>query len=330
MRKPLFLVVFIALSSLAAADTLRGPVVSHLLVSSDPDDYAESVVQPTDLLTIELSGEVDLIQAVEIEFRPVRRVAGGDGALVLRVIDTRSSTAERGVAEYTGRMLVEDPIVGSGRRFIQIPLDATTSIPASAGTVVSEPRIASPEPIVVSVQPVMKGLPDAALQNEYSVTVRSIVKDLGVAQVHLQGPDGRTVTPEDSAIARVSLYVDGELVTPHEDLYLAPGLHHASLASAGYEDQELSFAVERGRRATITLPLVLAQATVTFEAPRGSIVYIDGTRMPRERGDFTLAPGEHTMTVAVGDFTVTRRFVVEARRAYVVSVSLDILVTEAK
>lgn len=330
MKQWVVLLLLITASGILGAQTLRGPLVAEVSISSVPTDEASAEIRPDELLSITLTGEVELIDALEIEFQPTGSGPRFDGSLVLRVLDAITTTAERSVHEFTGRELLSDPIAGAGRRFVRIPLSESASLVAGAGTVVTPVRIGSGRPVVVAVQPVMKGLPASELDARYRITARPIVANRGIAQIDVRDEQGTLVSPAEARIAGVAVYLDGTQITPSEPVRLAPGLHTVALASGRHQDQERTFGIERGTRTIVDVPLIIAQATIRYEAPRGSLVYIDGQRMPTERGGFTLAPGEHTMTVAIGDYSVSRRFVVEGDKEYSVSISLDIQINETK
>ena len=126
------------------------------------------------------------------------------------------------------------------------------------------------------------------------------------------------------------LQIDGIPVQIQPEYLLEPGLHRVSLTSDRYQDQDLTIGIEQARTATLRIPLLPALATVSYTAPRGSRVYVDGRALEGETGDFTAPPGEHTIVVVVGDYTVTRRFSVEEGREYNLSVTMDVAIEEAK
>lgn len=330
MRRPIVFAALLAVAAVLSAETLRGPLRSQLVVTSDPRSLVRATVYPNDLITVEVEGEVALLDAIEVEIQLPRELLDLQGALALRVVDPRTAAEEDSVAEFNGDELYAEAIIGTGRAFVLIPLDAQSNLAPGPATTLAEIRQIGAYPLALAIQPVLKGLPDSAYELEFGLTVRPVVKDLGITEVDFCTEDGHSIAAPTAAASGVAVYVDGARIELGQELLLPPGLHRAALASPLHNDHEVTFAVERGRRTTVEIPLVPAQATIRFDAPRGSVVYIDGRRMAGENGDFTIDPGEHTMTVALGDYTVSRRFVVESRREYNLSISLDIVVTETK
>jgi len=124
--------------------------------------------------------------------------------------------------------------------------------------------------------------------------------------------------------------IDDQPVQVDSEYLLAPGIHRVALTSERYQDQALTVGVEQGHVTSLRIPLLLALATVNYTAPRGSRVYVDGTALDAESGDFTAVPGEHTIVVVVGDYTVTRRFSVAEGREYNLAVTMGVAIEEAK
>ena len=92
----------------------------------------------------------------------------------------------------------------------------------------------------------------------------------------------------------------------------------------------MTIGIEQARIVQLTVPILPSLARISYTAPRGSRVYVDGSALDEAVGDFTAPPGEHTIVVVVGDYTVTRRFFVVEGREYNLSITMDVVIEEAK
>jgi hypothetical protein len=328
IRAVCLLLLFAA--SIASAQSLRGPLNPSLTLS--PDDPAQVEDVSLDSVTlVELTGDVRFYDAIEIEITSPPIVAEYPGALTLNILGPTSVTREDEVADVVGPELLVDPLIRGGKTFYQIVVrgDAT---PDSSPGVVRLGDVVPPTafPIAISITTRMKGLSQAVREASFTVAARPVVRNIGAIRVRFPLEDGTEYDPSDSGEPDFALFLDGVEVVPASEYLLTPGLHRFRLVSERFRDVETTVGVERGTSGSLALPLDLALATVSYTAPRGATVYVDGQAVGGPIGDFTVPPGDHTIVVVVGDYTVTRRFNVGEDRAYSISVTMDIAVEEIK
>jgi len=201
---------------------------------------------------------------------------------------------------------------------------------SAAAMVLENPRGTDALPIAVTLQARMKGAPREVASAELGLVARSVSRNIGSAVLTFEREDGSIFDPEGLRTPEFSLTVDAASVAVAAEYLLEPGIHRITLRSETFQDQSVSVGIRRGEATSVTIPLLPALATVTYSAPRGSAVWLDGRRLDGETGVFTAVPGEHTIVVAVGDYTVTRRFAVQEGREYNISVTMDVAVEETK
>ncbi|MFP4113309.1 MAG: hypothetical protein ACOC2Y_02585 [Spirochaetota bacterium] len=322
--------ILLSLASLLPAQTLRGPTGPTLVVT--PTGPAEgSGIGLETIAFVEIEGDARFLEAIDIELTAPSAVAEQAGALSLYVMGPVDVRERGGVADVVGEELLRRPLVRGGKSFYQIVLQSDARPDASpavtrVGTIVPPTSF----PLAISVVPRMKGLSESIQESEFSLAARPVTRNVGAIEVRYEYEDGTVYDPTGARAPEFELYIDDELVTIATEYLLPPGLHRLHLRSDRFQDQEVTVGVDRGRAVPIRLPLDLALATVSYSAPRGSSVYVNGRALDGHSGDFTVPPGEHTIVVVLGDYSVTRRFSAEEQQTYTISVTMDILVEEIK
>lgn len=330
MKRFVLSTLLIASALVAGGETLRGPIVAELAVQ--PHGGAQTASFTIDgIVTVALDGDPRLLDAIEIELTaPV--VAGElGGALALSIVAGTDRRSEGNVAQITGMPILLKPILRAGKAYFLVPLQASARGESSAAVTVVDTVVSPAElPLAFSVVPLMKGLSEEIARAAFSLLVRPVTRNLALLRVRYEYEDGTFYDPDSLLAPDFKVAIDGLEVQVSAEYLLAPGLHPVRLVSTKYEDRDTTIGLDPGQTADLVVPLLLSVATVTYTAPRGSRVYVDGVSLAAASGDFTVAPGEHTMVVVVGDYTVTRRFVVEERKSYAISLTMDIVLEETK
>jgi len=330
MRRLTALLALFCLAHAVSGESFRGPLAATLAVT--PTETVEAAgVGLESIVLIGIDGDPRFLDAIDIELTAPAAVADQPGALVLSMLGPVNVGERSGVTDVVGEELVFRPLIRAGKSFYQIVL-RDGAAPDASPAVTRVERIVGPDsfPLALSVLPRMKGLAPGLQEAEFTVAARPVARDIGAIRPRYALEDG-TVYDADSARApEFELLLDGEPVGVQSEYLLEPGLHRLQLRSDRYRDQEITVGVDRGRSTVVEVPLELSLATVSYTAPRGSTVYVNGRVLDASTGDFTVPPGEHTIVVVVGDYTVTRRMRVEEERSYSVSVILDIAVEEIK
>jgi hypothetical protein len=329
MRRPFALIVLLLSVLPASADGLRGPLAAVLQV--EPTSAEQSTtISLEGIVLIELGGDGRFFDAVELEITSPSVVSDFPGALGANLLGPVTYTERTGIADVSGEELLFQPIHHAGTTFFLLPLRDNASVDVPAGTVLLEPATVDQSPLALSVVAIMKGTTEELNAAEFDVTVRPVTRNLGGVALVLVTESGEPYDLLSLRVPEFELAVDGSSVELQSEYLMLPGLHHFTLVSETYQDQETTVGVERGTTVDLQLELLPALATVSYSAPRGARVYVDGEALPLASGDFTVQPGEHTIVVTVGDYTVTKRFSVEEGREYSISVLMDIDVEEIK
>lgn len=330
MRRCVLLTLLFLLASSAVAETLRGPAAGELVVtpveSAEIADLAlESVV------LIDLDGDYRFLDAIDIELTSPAAVAEFPGAVSLYLLGPINRDERSGIVDVVGEELLMRPLRRAGKSFFQVVVREDSSPDASPAVTRIE-RVVEPVsfPIAVSIVPRMKGLSQALQSAGFQIAVRPVTRNVGAIDVRYLLEDGSVYDPTGALAPDFELSIDGDRVDVRGEYLLEPGLHRIRLTSERFQDQEVTVGVDRGRTVAVDLPLDLALARVAYTTPRGSTVYVNGSPLDAAVGDFTVPPGEHTIVVVLGDYSVTRTFRVEEEGSYAISLTMDIVVEEIK
>ena len=327
LTRALFVLLVLCATDVAA-QSLRGPLNESLRITPTEASSLD-LVDIESITTIELGGDLRFYDAVEIEITSPSAVAEFPGAVSVYVLGPVNLTEDANVANVAGPQLLEQPLVRAGKTFYQLVLRDDAAHDASPAVVrIGDTVPSAAFPIAISMVTRMKGLSQELSNAQFSVSARAVPRDIGSIGVSYPLEDGTAFDPEGPIAPDFALFLDGDQVDPSAEFLLAPGLHRLRLVSDRFEDQEVTVGVERGASQRVDLPLNLALATVSYSAPRGATVFVDGELVPGSSGDFTVPPGDHTIVVVVGDYTVTRRFSVDEKRTYSIAVTMDIAVEE--
>jgi len=330
MRRYATLTLLLLLAAALAAETLRGPLGAELAVS--PVESAEAAgIELESVVLIGLEGDARFLEAIDIELTAPPAVAEFPGAVSLYLLGPINREERSGVVNVVGEELLTRPLRRAGKSFLQVVLRGDSSPDASpAVTRIEDVVDPASFPLALSIVPRMKGLPDALQVAEFSVAARPVTREVGAIRVRYLREDGSTFDPDGSRTPDFTLSLDGEPVDVRGEYLLEPGLHRLRLSSTRFQDQQITVGVDRGRTVVVDLPLDLALATVAYTTPRGSTVYVNGNPLDAAVGDFTVPPGEHTIVVVLGDYSVTRTFRVEEEGSYAISLTMNIVIEEIK
>ena len=329
MRYLTTLAAMLILASPVTSESLRGPLAAELAVTPLESAAAELGLEGIVLITIE--GDVRFLDAIDIELTSPATVGEHPGALVFSILGPVGIDARSGILSVVGPEVLRRPLVRGGKTFYQVVLHEGAD-PASPPAATRIEHVVSPSmfPIALTVVSRMKGLSPAMQQSVFTISARPVAREVGSMRVRYIHEDGSHYDPDGGRDPEFSLSLDERPIEIDDEYLVEPGLHRLRLRSERYQDQDLTVGVDRGREVSVEMPLQLALATVSYIAPSEGSVYINGQLQEGTTGDFTVPPGEHTIVVVVGDHTVTRRFRVEERRSYSISVTMDIAIEEIK
>jgi hypothetical protein len=332
MTRKISLVLFAlaVATALHGQSQVRGTVTSELVVDPSRSEGVSVTMRAERLTAIAVEQELSFLEGVQLEIRVPEAVRSAGGGFAVYLYENVRPAPSPNVRSYRGRRVFFRPMPAASRFFVTIPVSPEHRLRETADTFLVDSVVdAERFPILMSILPVMKGIPAAAMRAGFTVTAKPLLLDIGAVRLRITDPDGVDILESAGSLREFQLFLDGERVDYREDpIVLAPGLHRLSLESTRYENQRLTFGVERGTISRVDVELEEPRSAVRFDAPEGVTLYVDGEEVDHRAQDFSLGAGEHTVMFQIGEYTVSKRFAVEPKKSYEISLTLDILINE--
>ncbi len=90
-----------------------------------------------------------------------------------------------------------------------------------------------------------------------------------------------------------------------------------------------SFVISRGNTTKLDITMEQLLPTVIFEAPEGSEIILDGEKIDLLASKvLKIKPGDHVVRMKLGDYSLSKKFTIDAEKKYKISLFLDILIQE--
>lgn len=305
----------------AGAQSFRGEVVYRSTVPSADAIVAE--ISAGQILLVSFDGpDARFLSGLDISVRAPQR-APRPGSFSIAVYGSVDAPTAGQFVNLAGRPLGTVPLADEARYRLWVPLHGDATPAAEPGI----QRLAAADrntgSVAIQLVPVMKGMNSRDLDRQYRVTVSPVLRPVGGLEVVIGGE------PDILELAQPSLQVSlaGEPISPGRVIERSPGIYRLEVQAGDYLSYTGNIGIEQGEIRRVNLEAREPHATVRLSVPSISEVYWNGT-LVSERGDIRVSPGDHTLMVRLGDFSVSRQVSLAANESYEVAIDLDILLNE--
>ncbi|MEX2443350.1 MAG: hypothetical protein WD492_07085 [Alkalispirochaeta sp.] len=281
-------------------------------------DAVERSISSGDILLLHLDpSAVRFVAGLDIVIEPESDsiAPGSFSAAIFGAVDPPEAT---GVQNLAGQRLQTLPLTDPLRHRIFVPFGSDGSGIQNNATQPIDPHIGD---IAIQLVPIMKGMDSRALSVAYSVSVTPRLRPIGAARIVLEGDDDLLRQTRDA----LELSLDGETIEADTVVERAPGIYRLTAQAGDFLDVTSNVGIEQGRLREITLEPREPLAMIRVSVPTVAEVYWNGTRLV-DYDSFSAPPGEHSIMIRLGDFTVSRRIELDAHENYEVAIDLDILI----
>lgn len=316
-RLLLLLTFLISVTIPSCADAVRGTVVDILTISAQSEESVLATIE--ELVGISLAEDAAFFTGIEIKLEipeELMRFRNSFAVYLYRRIDPSPRTGS--MTRYFGESLDYYVIPGTRTMYLQIPLRRGAVLPGTPETTTVK-SVTSIEdyPILLTVLPIMKGIPSDVSRAEFTVSAYPYLAEEGILDLKVDAPGDLPYT----------LSIDGNRMPYRERGYLlSSGLHELSIESPSYLPQKRSVSIPRGRRTQLSLTLEKREPRVNFETPDGTVIFLDGERV--NSTSLKVEEGVHTVVFKLGDYSMTREFEVSDGKSYTVTLFFDVFVKE--
>jgi hypothetical protein len=324
----LIITTLLALAAVyAGGETVRGSVVDTIEVDSEDTAPAAVEFRPEGVIGVRLAPGLRFVEGIQFELtipQAAREVPGGLG---LYIYSAPAATLQPDSQTREGRQLFFLPVPARSRVLVKVPFTEDHEFRRTADVYVASAAGEEGLPLVAQIVPVMKGLPGRAATARFSISAKPLIRNIGGVKLFLLHPDGSLI--ENLSEAGIEVALDGEQIDQvSQEITLLPGLHRVSVRSESFENESLTFGVERGRVAELRVELQRPRSTIRVDAPAVAELFVDGERIGEGTNTLSLPAGEHTVLFRIGDYSVSQKLTIEPKQDYEISLSLDILINE--
>ncbi len=280
-----------------------------------------------EMAVIQLGSDTRFLEGIILEFvipEALRRYSDSFGLSVYRDISPEPRT---GMKAFTGEKVFFSVLPRSNKAMIKVPLAARGDSggllpPGLMG--ITEVIPPSAFPILVTIQPIMKGVPSSVSRRKFFFTVKEEIAKKGLLNL-------RIVKPEGFETEETAVFLDDRELFDLADapLELASGVHELIITSAAFKPATTSFALTPGQVVHLEIALEPNISTLSIESLEGASVYLDGNKIVGSQdGRIQLTEGEHSIRFKLGKYSVSKKFTVVSGRSYGISLLFDIVLDE--
>ncbi len=314
MKKRFLTVIFLFFYSLSAfPDNIRGEVGSLITITT------ENCVTNFKLYNLTAISVIDnpFIEGLELTLTIPEELLKYRDSFMIDIYYGLDNAPNKTLKAYKGIRLLSTTIPVSRKMFISIPLSEISNQDTIPGSIICSAVEISELPLLLSITPVMKGIPSTVLTSVFKLEILPVMSNKGILNLDISSP-----SPND----KYTILLDEKKISNKTDYILAAGIHQIRVESDNFKKISRSFVIEKGETSKINLVLESLLPMVVFEAPLGAEIFLDGEKLKYISGNgIHVKPGDHVVRIELSDYFLSRKFTVAADKNYKVSIFLDIL-----
>ncbi len=305
-------------SGVGHAENIRGRVAGTLGFNGATLNFL-----PEQLVAVNFDVNSNLMNGIELQLDipgELQRYQNSFALMVFRNVSPKPALDNR---SYSGTRAYMRLLPSRNTTFIRIPFESNHGITGDALTDVLQVPVNSNEfPLLVTVLPVMKGIPDNAFTSELGVRISPIWKNEGTITLRITNPSGN---PDEI----ISVSIDGKAAEIDTPVTVSAGMHRIRVRSSHAPAAEKNIAVEPGQKLVVDWILDYRPPEITISKPLGSSILLDGEEIVSSSPAVVVEskPGSHVITYRMGEWEISRRFTLlpGAKLAIDLLVEIDIV-----
>lgn len=305
------------LSAGLSADAIRGRVVAMEEISAGASGSEPFHLE--ELVSLELAGDAQFVTGVELEITIPRELTRFRNSFAVYLYRRLDPEPEKEVLRRYFAESLDYYLLPAGRKmYLQLPLRSGADLPATPETIQVDALLTTDDfPLLLTIQPVMKGIPSSIYEAGFQIKAYPYLADEGVLDLRIKAPSDDPY----------SILIDGNRKEYREGGYnLESGIHEITIESSAFLPLTRSVTVTKGARTDLVLELQKREPRVSFEAPEGTLIFLDGERV--NSTSLKVDEGVHTVVFKLGDYSMTREFEVSGGKSYTITLFFDVFVKE--
>jgi hypothetical protein len=176
-------------------------------------------------------------------------------------------------------------------------------------------------PIMMTILPVMKGVPDYLFLEKFRIKISTEWPESGKLELKVFADS------KNKEIFEYDLFIDGKKLEYEPKFILNTGIHNISINKKGFIAYKEDVTIKTNEKRVHEIVLKRNNPEITIFSPDESVLYIDGN-IQNTKKIKNLFPGEHTILFKLGEYSLSRKISLEEGKKYVVNLLLDIEINE--
>ncbi len=318
----LFLTLLLLLSSQVFSENIRGPVRNITVINQELSKTDEISISPEDIIAFQLDKNNSLPVKIQMEIRLSETLREYPSTFALFVYNNISPAPSNEVSSYIGNTVKYFVLPDKSRFYVEFYFTANPS----RNEIIPGTQILAPDdfkksffPLLLTVLPVMKGIPDMLLDETIKIKTVFFYPDKGDLLVSVfEGKKNGSEKTKD-----FNLFIDNKSYDNAEYISLSTGVKKIRIEKEGYIPFEQSVVINRNEKSTFSAVLVKKMPHIVILAPTEAEVFIDGN-LTSQKELTNLNEGEHTIIFKLGQYSLSRKMTLENGKKYTVNLLLDI------
>lgn len=316
----LFILLLLSSITPVYSENIRGRTTKTLQIDGSAVEF-----KPEEQVIITYLDEISAFQeGIEIQIEISSSLREFRNSFALMIYKDVSPVSKENRDEYNGTRIHMELIPAREKTFVRIPFSEAHAITGDALTsVLSIPIDVEQFPLLVTVLPIMKGIPDRAFSEKLIINVASIWKNEGSLTVNITNLSENT-----EEIIEVT--VDKTVIELNKAMKLPAGIHKVRVDSTHAPTIEQSIAVEAGEEIMLNLALDYSPPELTIHIPQGAIIRLDDKLIETDDTVEVIktVSGEHSVSYTLGELEVIRHFTTQPGSRINISLFVDVEIIE--
>jgi hypothetical protein len=308
------------------ADSIRGPVVEKLMLTSDSDFQKQIALSWDEITYITLNPNNLFLKGIQIEIALSENLKHFADSFAIVIYDQLSGDPKIGTSELIGKKVFFQVLPVINKLFIKIPIEKSSynSKNLAIGTyALSEPVKQKDFPVCFVIQSIMKGIPNKVYNSKFHVIITPDLEKKGIAEINIRKPKGM----ENESI---DILIDGETIeeNPTKQV-METGIHTITIKSLQFKEENTSFTIESGKSIKVNIDLEYQNTALIIDAPKVIEIFIDGGKIDfKPKTEIPIIEGEHTIMFKIENQTISRKINVKNGKKYSISLFFDVEIKE--
>jgi len=314
-------------------ENVRGLIVdeAHIKTVNGYEQTLEIALEEAAAIYIE--GNSQFLTALQLELilsSTMKKYSDSFGIAVYKKVNPQP---QKGLKFFNAERILLHYLPYQNRIYINLPLSqsAINDNATTGSFTLEEPLKIEDFPLIVSMIPLMKGIPASVIDNKFYLNIKPIFKKAGSLKVEITLPGNSRVADTTEGEDEIfQLYINGQkIIEPFFLPAIESGIHRLKISSPLFQEINSTFTIEPAQEKVLQFELQEPKSFFNITIPRGAEIYLDGDKLsPPQINSLSLGEGSHTVIIKIGDYSISKKINVVAGKNYNLSVIFDIIIEE--